>query len=236
MATFKVDVEGYVGTFSDTTSLDTWLTAAAKLLVNLTPPHRLQQVAASVVVTGSGLDISGYRFVDAFNGGYSCRMIEPGKATQAALSTSLEYAVATSPVCYVRDTKLYILPIAGSPAASLVAYPTVANTDSAVATLPPEFRHLIVLYAAIQAKLQIIKTSTATYVTALATDFTNLATDIRTDEDLEKAQGQLGRISGYIQQQQTEIGSMNAQLAAMRAEWDKLLTLTLGIKAEKEQK
>lgn len=225
MATFKTDVEGYVGTFADTTQLDTWLTAAARHLIQLIPKDKAQTFATSLSIVGAGTDVSTYRVIAGQRGSYGCREVPSNLQADVADANSLHYAIASDPVFFIRDTKMFIYPTGGVATASVIAYPTVANTDSALTTLPLEFRHLVVLWTAKQARLNQINSliaslpadvaapsftftpvtvstiaTNALFSIDLSTDFTNLNTDVRTDEDIEKAQGQIETIRTKLQE------------------------------------
>ena len=76
------------------------------------------------------------------------------------MSGSIFKATATDPIWYLVKTKANIIPGGGT--AQWVAYPTVANTDSAISNFPPQGYPVLVLYSAVNCQLSIISTLVVT--------------------------------------------------------------------------
>lgn len=202
-STYGVRVTQHIGAFADTASLDSWLTMAAKAIVDLLPKEKLVRYTTTLTDAGAGVTITGHRIIDAIKAGVGCRPIEVGNSGAAADSTSIHYATATDPIVYQALGKAYILPGGGSIYA--VPYPTVLNTETAIVNFPPELDEAVVLKAAIQGaitNLQALTNPTAPtppsapsfafgalagpsvsavtldFITALATDYTAIQTAI----------------------------------------------------------
>lgn len=174
MATFQARVQGYVGTFTDTTSLTDWLTAGAKKLTNLIRQEEAFKYATSTVVPDAGLTVSNSRVLSAAYAGRGCRLVPHGLEAQATDTGSIWFALATDPCMFTKDSKLFVKPAGGgsSTIAQILGYPTVLYSDSSISGFPSYFEDAVVLYAVIRALSQ------------------QLNADIRTDEDLEKAETQ----------------------------------------------
>lgn len=165
MGTFQDRIQDYLGTIADTTALTDQLTAGAKKLVDLIPEEKLERFSTAVTDSGSGGDISAYRFIRAHKSGRRAVLIDSGLKTQAADSSSIFYGTSTSPVCYIESGKGYVLPGGGSLMG--VAYPSVAYNASTITNFPTEWEQGVILYAAIQQCLGLVNTSIAS-LSALA--------------------------------------------------------------------
>src|SRR3990167_5511406 len=132
MATLSDKVTSHIGAFSDTGSLTSWLQEAVIKVADILSERRLGLYSADITDSGSGVTIANYRVLKAHKSGYRAIPIEAGLKAQAALSTSIHYATATSPVYYEENTKGYVLPGGGSITTFL--YPTVTYTTVAGST------------------------------------------------------------------------------------------------------
>ena len=166
MSTFLARVEDYVGSFSDTTALNDWLTQAAKRVVDLLPEDDAMRSAATAADAGSGVSVSEKRIVDAHKSDRRARRIPFTFAKSAADSTSLHYATSVDPVWYLQGSTAYILPGGGT--FYVISYPTVANGDSAITGVQTKYEILVVLDTAVQATLRQLRDLARTTLSGLS--------------------------------------------------------------------
>jgi len=152
MATFQLQIEGYTGTESDTTFLSDKLTDGAKMIIDLLPESKHEKYSVDLADAGSGVSITGYRFIKAHKSGYPAMRVDSSMQTQILDSNSLHYAATKSPVFYIESGKVYIKP--GSGTAVAIAYPTVLYGATSITNFPPELNHAVVLYGAIQTAIK----------------------------------------------------------------------------------
>ena len=167
---FKTEVEDYLGiTFADTTALDTWLSTGARIYIDrmaikeeTTKPaySKLELYATVKADGGSGIDITGGRPIGAHKANYKAGRVDYKDKALYADSDSMYFAVATDPIWYSEVKKAYVLPGGGT--ISWVAYPSVTNGGTSVSNFPPEGYAIFVLYATIQAQMQLVGTLLAT--------------------------------------------------------------------------
>lgn len=149
MATFKAQVESLVGTITDTSGLDVWLTEAAKMLSNLIPETELHRYASATTTTTYTLSLASKRALTVRKGSWPAQRVSPDMEGKVTDTNSLHYATAYSPVFLIAGETLYAYPAATPEATVLVyTYPTVLYTDSAVALFPDELEPAIVRWAA----------------------------------------------------------------------------------------
>jgi hypothetical protein len=167
MATFKAQIEDLTGSVGDDGALTQWLTDGAKELINIFPPELKMECSTTTSLTSStpmDLDASGkvlYVTRENADSGYyaPCRQIPSaygGLTTDS--SNMMYYATATDPAYWSEsdtggDPKLFVKPdpTANQPARVFhIAFPSVANTDSAIVNFPDEAEYLVVLYASIK--------------------------------------------------------------------------------------
>lgn len=160
MATYKAQIEDYIGSFSDTSALDAWLTHAARLIVHLMPDNKAEKFTKTLTDGGSGISIEDYRPLWAHKSGYRAIKFPADMKARLSLSGSIYKATATSPAWYIELLKAYIVPSGGS--VVVVPLPTVVNTMSSITLFPNEYKHGIVLYAAIQGLIQLLNTLSQT--------------------------------------------------------------------------
>lgn len=173
MSTFQTRVEDYVGTVTDTTALTDYLTAGARIIVNMIPEHRLERYASEVADSGSGATITGYRFVRAHKNGRRAIQINAGEKYRTSDPNSLYTSDIRDPHWYIEAGKIYVVPNGGTILG--VAYPTVAYSDSSISGFPLEMEQATILYCAIQMLLG--KTNTILQsIDALSLDTVNAPT------------------------------------------------------------
>ncbi len=152
MATFQARIEDYIGSFSDTSALDAWLTHAARLIVHLMPDNKAEKFTKTLTDGGSGISIEDYRPLWAHKSGYKAIKFSASVKARLSLAGSIYKATATSPAWYIELLKAYVIPSGGS--IVVVPLPIVVSTMSSITLFPNEYGHGIVLYAAIQGLLQ----------------------------------------------------------------------------------
>lgn len=217
---FKDEIEDYTGTISDTAALDAWLTHAARLIVHLMPDNKAEKFSKELTDGGSGISVEDYRPLWAHKDGYRAIKHPAAMRAQLTLATSIFNTVATSPAWYIELLKAYVVPSGGT--VVVVPLPIVVNTMSSITNFPNEYKHGVVLYAAIQGIIQQLNTlsqttlggitfgsqtvpTTPTY-TALPTfnppvfggSFTNIDSAL-TDEDVELADGHARQLQIHLE-------------------------------------
>lgn len=156
MADFSGRVTALSGSVSDATELGTWLTDGAVDVIRrlaLSQPEVLIRAASTYNIGTSGGTLGTAAFIlDVYRGTYSCEEIVPGMRFKYNDSSSLFKATTKHPVYYRLNNRITVLPqpSASQAYASIVAPPTVASTDSVIATFPNDIEYLVVLYAACQ--------------------------------------------------------------------------------------
>jgi len=188
MATFSAQVTDLVGTFSDETALDTFITEGANEVINAMPRNMLERVAEETPVTTGTTASEGHKVLHMLrNDGtidQPCRRIPASQRGRVADSDDMEYATTSDPAYYVKDGKFNILP---SGAGLLVSMPTYSQTSpldaSAISTItnfPNEAEYLVVLYAAIKALQQVMNGKSSSLPTDITLPSAPVAPEIST--------------------------------------------------------
>ena len=210
MATFTAQVVDLVGTFSDETALDMFITEGANEVINAMPRSMQERVAEETAVSTGTTTSEGHKVLYMLRSDSTidqpCRRIPANKRGRAADSDDMEYATTSDPAYYVKDGKFNILP---SGAGLLVSMPTYSQTSpldaSAISTItnfPNEAEYLVTLYAAIKALQQ---NMTAKYANASITTA-------------------LGLIKTQVDSQVTALSNMATEIALANQEVDDALT------------
>jgi len=147
--TFQTQIEDYVGTIVDTTSLTDYLTAGAKQFVNRIPEDEADKYGSALTDSGSGVSVTAYRVLRAHKGGYRARRIDAGLKTQAGLTGSLLKTTTNSPIHYIENGLGYVLPGGGTIIG--MSYPSVLYSDTTISNFPSRLERGVVLFAVIQA-------------------------------------------------------------------------------------
>lgn len=112
--------------------------------------------AASATVDGSsGVTTSGHRIIGAHRSGYPAKFIASTQKAFYADANSMYYATAKFPIAYLEKEKGYVLP--GGGILCGVPYTAVSNGDTAITNFPDQLDPAVVLYAAIQRRVQQIQ-------------------------------------------------------------------------------
>jgi hypothetical protein len=146
--TLRAQVESYVGTITDTASLDQFLSDSAKILVDVIPDGKLDSFMVGVAVDDSGASCSSYRIVSASNAGRKARGFPADRKAELSDAHSIHQATAFSPGFYIEGGKLYVVPASSSRLFYGIPYPTVLNTDTSIASFPVPLVPAVVLDAA----------------------------------------------------------------------------------------
>tara|TARA_R100000231_G_scaffold139081_1_gene119150 strand:+ start:923 stop:1960 length:1038 start_codon:yes stop_codon:yes gene_type:complete len=171
MANFDVQIQDLVGTFSDQTAMDDFMTAGAKEIINSLPSNLLYKCADKSTLSNSPSTLSnmdtkgkvlGVLRLDADSSGIQrpCRLVSNFKRGRIQDSSDMELATATDPAYVIYDNTLevYPTPTANQTAeVEFVSFPTVdASSASTIANFPDEAEYLVVLYASIKALQQLM--------------------------------------------------------------------------------
>ena len=244
MATFSAQVVDLVGTFSDETALDSFITEGANEVINAMPRSMQERVAEETTVTSGTTPSEGHKVLYMLrNDGtidQPCRYIPSRKRGRAADSSDMEYATATDPVYYIQDGKFSILPSGGSgnKLASVPTYSQASALDasslSAITNFPNEAEYLVTLYAAIKALQQNMSgklgnSDITTALTAINTeldetqaicDLINTQVDSAVSELAEAAALVDSGVDTATAAITTALGRVNTAVALANAEFD----------------
>jgi len=156
MSTFKTQIEDMIGSVGDDTFLSDALTDGAKELINLLPVNKLWTVSSDLTDSGSGIAVANSRVLYAHKSGYPARLVSPAMQGLLKDSASIHLATTKSPAYYLENGKAYVIDAASPTGGTVVAvsYPTVASSDSSIASFPDDFEYVVKLYAAIQGRIR----------------------------------------------------------------------------------
>mgnify|MGYP003109448359 FL=1 len=133
---------------------DQWSVDAVNAIVGIVSqgrPDLLSLFASSPSFTGRTLGLgtgkSSY-VLDVFLDNHECVKISPQLKRQAADENSIYYAVAASPVYYIENNNVKVLPDSGTATANVVVFDTAidVSADSTIDNFPTEFENLFVLF------------------------------------------------------------------------------------------
>tara|TARA_Y100001963_G_scaffold155871_1_gene248057 strand:+ start:1488 stop:2768 length:1281 start_codon:yes stop_codon:yes gene_type:complete len=172
MANFDVQIQDLVGSFSDQTAMDSWMTDGAKEIINIFPPELLEECLGTTTLNNSSPT---YNLDTATNGkvlslsrsdgtyNQICRKIPGHLSSRVQNPDDIEFASKSDPVYYSKagTISVYPTPTASETAEVLhVVYPSIdASAGSSIAKFPEEAEYLVVIYAAIKALQQNLNTT-----------------------------------------------------------------------------
>ena len=202
MANFSAQLVDLVGTFSDETALDTFITEGANEVINAMPRPILERVADEVNVTDGTTSSETHKILYVLLDDQPCRLVPAFKRGRIQDSSDMEFANASDPAYYIQDGKINVFPNSGT--AKMVGVPvynqeTPLNADviSTIPNFPDEYEYLVTLYAAIKALNQILNnlhsnSSITTAIGLMKTQIDNAVTEINetitnVDNDLDTA-------------------------------------------------
>mgnify|MGYP003134036563 FL=1 len=162
MATFSAQVVDLVGTFSDETALDSFVTEGANEVISAMPRRAMERVAEETAVTDGSTTSEGHKILYVLrNDGtidQPCRQVPAYKRGRIQDSSDMEFATTSDPVYYIQDGKINIFPNGNGLMVSIPTYsqssPLDASAISTITNFPDEYEYLVVLYAAIKALQQ----------------------------------------------------------------------------------
>ena len=155
MATFSAQVVDLVGTFSDETALDTFITEGANEVINAMPRPILERVADEVSVTDGTTSSETHKILYVLLDDQPCRLVPAFKRGRIQDSSDMEFATTSDPAYYIQDGKINIFPNGNGLMVSVPTYsqssPLDASGISTITNFPDEYEYLVTLYAAIKA-------------------------------------------------------------------------------------
>ena len=162
MATFSAQVVDLVGTFSDETALDSFVTEGANEVISAMPRRAMERVAEETAVTDGTTTSEGHKILYVLrNDGtidQPCRQVPAYKRGRIQDSSDMEFATTSDPAYYIQDGKINIFPNGNGLMVSIPTYsqssPLDASGISTITNFPDEYEYLVVLYAAIKALQQ----------------------------------------------------------------------------------
>jgi hypothetical protein len=188
MENFDTQIIDLIGSFSDQSALDDFMTAGCKEIINSLPPQLLLKCADISTLNNStttltnldtkGLVLDVLRYDGTID--HPCRLVPVYKRGRIQDASDMEAASTTDPAYLIFDNTLevYPTPTAGNTAkVHHVIYPTVdASAVSTIANFPDEAEHLVVLYSSIKALQQLMsaKLNNSDITTALTAVNTEL--------------------------------------------------------------
>lgn len=231
--TLKQQVENIIGAVGNDNAISQWCEDGCRFVANFMSNGALEQWAQTAdEVAGTGVSVIGKRVLGAYLDNVGCAFRDNADYARFTDAVSLHFARTDSPVYTIRDGKVFIWPLSGTARkVKVFEFPAPVFGDTTVNQFPPSYVPIVIQYACIQGKhaqIAAVRTALTTLpaaalfafvppaVTTIATnaaftidltaDFTNLITDIRTDEDLEKAAGQADMIRTKLQEFERESG------------------------------
>lgn len=151
MATLQARIEGYIGSVTETTVMDSSLQEAVNNLVQVLPVDKaMQYTTEKTAQAGTGIVISG-RIFDVRNDNQPSRQVSTslGQRIKSAGNTTIYKSSATFPVHWVFGGKVYGHPQSGGE--DIIAYvleaPTVSASDNSIAGLPQGTDELSIFYS-----------------------------------------------------------------------------------------
>ena len=162
MATFSAQVVDLIGTFSDETALDTFITEGANQVIDAMPRTLLERIAEETAVTDGTTTSEGHKILYVLRSDGTidqpCRQIPAYKRGRVQDSSDMEFATNSDPVYYIQDGKVNIFPDGSGLMVSVPTYnqgsPLDASAISTITNFPDEHEYLVTTYAAIKALQQ----------------------------------------------------------------------------------
>ena len=243
MATFSAQVVDLVGTFSDETALDTFITEGANEVINAMPRPILERVAEETSVTDGTTTSEGHKILYVLrNDGtidQPCRLVPAFKRGRIQDSSDMEFATTSDPAYYIQDGKINIFPNGNGLMVSVPTYsqssPLDASGISTITNFPDEYEYLVTLYAAIKALNQNLSalhsnSDITTALTAINTeidetltiaDLINTQIDAAVVEIAETVTNVDSSVDTALAAMTTAAGRINTAVALANAEFDK---------------
>ena len=171
MATYQTRVEDLIGSVGDTQLISDSLTDAAAELITLMPKECLWVASTnSTDQTSNGYSVENCVVLNVIRengtgGSYEvCAEVSTEYERRVQDINSMWYPSTSEPVYLVKNAKVYVYPAPGAdPNAYQVEYisnPTVAYGDSAIASFPNEYEHLVVLGGSVKCLQRVMNSNT----------------------------------------------------------------------------
>jgi hypothetical protein len=164
MAIFKNQIEDLAGTIPATCDAEQFLKdGVADIITKIkkVAPSDLDLFSTEIAVPDGGLELIDSEILTvtrddatgSSDGPKPCTKIDKNMRHSAVDSDSLDYAGVRSPVFYILDQKLYILPLGGSSRVASIVKPSLcvvtswSSGTSSITNFPDDKYHLAVQYA-----------------------------------------------------------------------------------------
>jgi hypothetical protein len=150
MATLQARIEGYIGSVTETTVMNSALQEAVNNLVQVLPVDKaLQYATEKTAVASTGISISGRLFDVRVNDRPSKQVsTSTGKQiTTAGTNNSIYKSSTTFPVHWVYGGKVYGHPSASDLYAYVLEAPTISSSDSLISGMPQGTDEISILYS-----------------------------------------------------------------------------------------
>lgn len=150
MATLQARIEGYIGTVTETTVMDSALQEAANNLVQVLPVDKaMQYTTEKTGVAGTGVSISG-RVFDVRVEDRPARRVSTSVGKQIITSgtnNSIYKSSSVFPVHWIYGGKIYGHPVADNLYVYVLEAPTVSSTDNIISNMPEGTDELTIFYS-----------------------------------------------------------------------------------------
>ena len=164
MATFAVQINDLVGSFSDQDAMDTFLSDGLKQIYNVLPPEKLLECITHAQLNNSSatLDLDTVTVGPIISvtrktsKGYNqlCRKISAALASRVTDPSDLLHVTESDPVFFIKNAVLNVYPDpTASQTAEVMYLPLTAvnaDVDTKIDNLSNDIEYLVVLYAAIR--------------------------------------------------------------------------------------
>lgn len=157
MLTLKERIEDRIGSVGDDDALSSWLTAGARLIINLMPETRLEKFTTPLTDSGSGVSVTEARVLSANKSGYGALKVPQHLIARVSDANSIYAATSEYPAWYVLNGLAYVKPGGGTVLAAV--YPEVyAGSDVIYIApntyFPRDIDEAVILYACIQGRIR----------------------------------------------------------------------------------
>jgi len=219
VATFSAQVVDLVGTFSDETALDSFITEEANEVINAMPRSMQERVAEETSFTNTTTSEGSKVLHVLRNDGtidQPCRRIPARHRGRIQDSSDMQYATATDPAYYIQDAAVTIFPTGTGKLVSIPTYNQGSALDasslSTITNFPNEAEYLVTLYAAIKALQQNMSGKLGN------SDITTALTAINTE--LDETQAVCDKINADLVLAKAEVVLAKAEAAEIASNTD----------------
>lgn len=216
--TIKTQIDSLIGSGITSAEYNPWVEAGARTIVDILKPEDLQRHSTAIAVPSSGgLNVVLYRIWRVLVGGQLATQRDEGQLNQVIDSNSFYKASAFTPVYIVLAGILKCFNGIGQTIGTMIGikYPTGIDTsvDTEIEGVPENLHYAVVLYAAIQGRIQqlttLMKTTLAGLVRAVSVSPSSLRVPLFTYTTTATTIGSLGTPPTYSK---PSIGTLPATL------------------------